>query len=265
MINKFILVLLLLNLIKFNFCFINKIDKTKLNLRNDIVQLKSKKNKNIDIYFPKNDKQIEYNKYLSDNKIKLILSIGSAGTGKTLFACQKAITEFKNNNIEKIVITRPIVTLEGDIGFLPGVLNKKMEPWIKPFIDIFEEYYSTNELNNLILNNKIEISPLLFMRGRTFKNCIVIADEMQNSSPNQMKMLLTRIGSNCKMIITGDPAQSDIYKENGLNDFIKKIALCECDSTNKLNEIKIVHFTNEYVERSKIVSEILNIYGENKL
>ena len=224
----------------------------------NIISLNSIKYKNTDIYIPKNNRQEEYVKYLSDDKIKLIFSIGSAGTGKTLFACQKAITELKNNNIDKIVITRPIVTVEEDIGFLPGVLNQKMEPWVKPFIDIFEEYYSPSELNALILNNKIEISPLLFMRGRTFKNCIIIADEMQNSSPNQMKMLLTRIGSKCKMIITGDPAQSDIFKENGLNDFVKKFNSCK--SSDKFSEIRIVNFSNEHVERSKIVSNILNIY-----
>ena len=218
-----------------------------------------KKENNIDIYFPKNSKQEEYNKYLSDDKVKLIFSIGPAGTGKTLFACQKAITELKNNNINKIILTRPIITLEEDIGFLPGVLNKKMEPWVKPFFDIFEEYCSPNELNNYIYNNKIEISPLLFMRGRTFKNCIVIADEMQNSSPNQMKMLLTRIGTGCKMLITGDLAQSDIIKENGLSDFIKKYNLHN-ENGEKVSGIKIINFSGEQVERSKIVQNILNIY-----
>jgi phosphate starvation-inducible protein PhoH len=218
-----------------------------------------KKDTNNEIYIPKNLKQHEYSRYLSDDKIKLIFSIGPAGTGKTLFACQKAIIDLKNNNIDKIILTRPIVTLEEDIGFLPGVLNKKMEPWVRPFLDIFEEYYSPNELNTLIFNNKIEISPLLFMRGRTFKNCIVIADEMQNSSPNQMKMLLTRIGPGCKMLITGDPAQSDIIKENGLNDFIKKYNLY--NNSEKNSGIKIVNFNNEHVERSKIVSNILNIYN----
>lgn len=262
--HKFISLLFIIFFDKNIFSFINKQKLKHLHLTTPYtISFNSKKDKNNDKYIPKNFKQEEYVKYLSDDKIKLILSIGPAGTGKTLFACQKAIIELKNNNINKIIITRPIVTLEEDIGFLPGAINQKMEPWVKQFMDVFEEYYSINELNNLILNNNIEIIPLLFMRGRTFKNCIVIADEMQNSSPNQMKMLLTRIGSKCKMIITGDPAQSDIIKENGLNDFIKRFNLY--NSPEKILRIKMVNFFNEHIERSQIVSNILDIYNQSNL
>jgi phosphate starvation-inducible PhoH-like protein len=216
-----------------------------------------KKTYNSFLYKPKTLNQDKYFDYLNnDNSNKIIVCIGPAGTGKTLFACQKAITQMKSQEIEKIVITRPIVTIEEDIGFLPGNIIKKMDPWTKPIFDIFLEYYSKSELDLLLFNGKIEICPLVFMRGRTFKNSFIIADEMQNSSPNQMKMLTTRIGINSRMVITGDLNQTDILKENGLEDFMNKVRLYK---NSKL--IQFVYFNNEDVERSDIVKEVINIYS----
>jgi phosphate starvation-inducible PhoH-like protein len=208
------------------------------------------------LYKPKSVNQNKYTEYLNDEDNKIIVSTGPAGTGKTLFACQKAITQMKNQEIDKIVITRPIVTIEEDIGFLPGNIIKKMDPWTKPIFDIFLEYYSKSELDLLLFNGKIEICPLVFMRGRTFRNSFIIADEMQNSSPNQMKMLTTRLGINSRMVITGDLNQTDILKENGLDDFIKKV---KAYKNSKL--IKFVTFQNEDVERSDIVKEVINLYS----
>ena len=162
---------------------------------------KKTKNPNSYLYIPKNTNQEQYLNYLNNDTNKIIISTGPAGTGKTLLACQKAITQMKSEEIDKIIITRPVVTIEEDIGFLPGNINKKMDPWTKPIFDIFMEYYSKTEVDMLINNGKIEVCPLLFMRGRTFKNAFIIADEMQNSSPNQMKMLVTRLGINSRMII----------------------------------------------------------------
>jgi phosphate starvation-inducible PhoH-like protein len=217
-----------------------------------------KKNKTIFsyLYKPKSVNQIKYTEYLDDENNKIIVTTGPAGTGKTLFACQKAITQMKNQEIDKIVITRPIVTIEEDIGFLPGNIIKKMDPWTKPIFDIFLEYYSKSELDLLLFNGKIEIFQLVFMRGRTFKNSFIIADEMQNSSPNQMKMLTTRLGINSRMIITGDLNQTDILKENGLDDFIKKV---KAYKNSKL--IKFVSLNNDDVERSDIVKEVINLYS----
>jgi phosphate starvation-inducible PhoH-like protein len=217
-----------------------------------------KKNKTIFsyLYKPKSVNQNKYTEYLNDEDNKIIVSTGPAGTGKTLFACQKAITQMKNQEIDKIVITRPIVTIEEDIGFLPGNIIKKMDPWTKPIFDIFLEYYSKSELDLLLFNGKIEICPLVFMRGRTFKNSFIIADEMQNSSPNQMKMLTTRLGINSRMVITGDLNQTDILKENGLDDFMKKV---KAYKNSKL--IKFVTFNNDDVERSDIVKEVINLYS----
>ena len=208
------------------------------------------------LYKPKSVNQNNYVDYLNDENNKIIISIGPAGTGKTLFACQKAINQMKNQEIDKIIITRPIVTIEEDIGFLPGNIIKKMDPWTKPIFDIFLEYYSKSELDLLLLNGKIEICPLVFMRGRTFKNSFIIADEMQNSSPNQMKMLSTRLGVNSRMVITGDLNQTDILKANGLEDLINKVKLF-----NNSKLIKYVNLNNDDIERSDIVKEIINLYS----
>jgi len=208
------------------------------------------------LYTPKTINQAKYVNYLNDEGNKIIISTGPAGTGKTLLACQKAIMQMKNEEIDKIIITRPIVTVEEDIGFLPGNINKKMDPWTKPIFDIFLEYYSKTEVDMLLNNGKIEICPLVFMRGRTFKNSFIIADEMQNSSPNQMKMLVTRIGLNSRMVITGDLNQIDIKKENGLYDFVNKI-----ERYNKTELIKIMTFDSQDIERSEIVKQVIEIYA----
>jgi len=225
------------------------------------VELFMKKSKKSDsyLYRPKSYNQESYFNYLNDESNKIIISIGPAGSGKTLFGCQKAITQMKSQEIDKIIITRPVVTVEEEIGFLPGNLVKKMDPWTKPIFDIFQEYYSKSELDLLIYSGKIEICPLAFMRGRTFKNAFIIADEMQNSSPNQMKMLVTRLGTNSRMVITGDLQQTDIPRENGLHDFISRI-----ENYNNTELIKLIKLGKEDIERSYIVKTVINIYDYKK-
>ena len=215
------------------------------------------------IYMPKSVNQQNYVEHLNDKNIDLIIAIGPAGTGKTLFACLKAISQLKNGEIRKLVVTRPVVTVEEEIGFLPGNINKKMDPWTRPIFDLFLEFFSKAEIDNFILNNVIEISPLAFMRGRTFKNSFIIADEMQNSSPNQMKMLTTRIGVNSKMVITGDLNQSDIPSKNGLKDLIEKIDNYNIKNNEAVTSIKVVNLEKEDIERSEIVKNIINIYEYN--
>ena len=229
-------------------------------IRNMNLYMKRSKNTHISyLYNPKTVNQQTYNKYLNDNKCKIIIGIGPAGTGKTLFACQKAITQLKSDEISKIIITRPVVTVEEEIGFLPGNILKKMDPWTKPIFDIFLEYVTKTELDLLLYSNKIEICPLAFMRGRTFKNSFIIADEMQNSSPNQMKMLTTRLGIDSRMVITGDLQQTDIQKENGLNDLIVKINKYT-NNNNSTNLISVIDFNNQDIERSEIAKKIIEIY-----
>jgi phosphate starvation-inducible PhoH-like protein len=222
---------------------------------------KEKKVKFHSIYTPKNANQEKYVEYLNNPDTNIIISIGPAGTGKTMFGCIKAIHELPYGNIDKIVVTRPLVTVEEELGFLPGDILKKMDPWTRPIFDIFLEHISKTELNSMLYNNIIEISPLAFMRGRTFKNSFIIADEMQNSSPNQMKMLTSRLGENSRMVITGDLKQTDRQiHDNGLQDFITKYKAYQTQMTNK-DTIKLVEFETGDIERSRAVQEIINMYN----
>ena len=218
---------------------------------------------------PKNKNQKLYCQYLKDSNVKIVVGVGPAGSGKTLFACAAAIKELCNNNINKIVITRPLISVdEENLGFLPGSLTDKMDPWARPIIDIFQEYYSLQEINSMFASGKIEIAPLAYMRGRTFKKSIIIADEMQNSSPNQMLMLATRIGEESKLCITGDLDQTDRHGVNGLMDFINKVKYWELKDgfhegmlETKSRNIEIIEFEKKDIERSPIVSKIMEIYS----
>jgi len=211
-------------------------------------------------YLPKSNNQQKYVDLLDKSVVKMVIAVGPAGTGKTLFACLKAIDLLKKGEIQKIIITRPLVTVEEDLGFLPGNIVKKMDPWTRPIFDLFLEYYSRSELDNLINNDSIEISPIAFMRGRTFKDSFIIADEMQNSTPNQMKMLTTRIGVNSKIVITGDLQQSDRMVDNGLHDIMNKM---NTYTNNKAEEpiIETIHLDTYDIERSELVKEMINIYN----
>jgi phosphate starvation-inducible PhoH-like protein len=212
------------------------------------------------LYKPKNANQEKYVRYLNEEDLKIIVSVGPAGTGKTMFACMKAIQLLKSGSLNKIIITRPIVAVEEEeLGFLPGNLVKKMDPWTRPIMDIFMEYYPKSEIDNMIYTNIIEISPLAYMRGRTFKNAFIIADEMQNSTPNQMLMLTTRIGSNSKLVVTGDLKQVDrTVDNNGLHDFIQKIK--NYRKFHHDSGIELIEFKKEDIERSEIVQRVIDIY-----
>lgn len=215
-------------------------------------------------YSPKTPNQTTYLQFIQDNSLPIVFGIGPAGSGKTLFPCVHAIKLLKDGHIDKIIITRPIVAVEEeDIGFLPGNINKKMDPWTRPIFDIFKEYYSQNTIHSFLQSGKLEISPLAYMRGRTFKNSFIIADEMQNSTPNQMLMLTTRIGDNSKMVITGDLNQTDRSTDNnGLSHFIQNFNLYILNSfyDHSTIPIKTVFFKNKDIQRSPIVSQILDIY-----
>ena len=212
-------------------------------------------------YSPKTPNQQIYHNHLKSPDTSIILGIGPAGCGKTLFACLTALDQLKQQKIDKIILTRPIVPVEDEeIGFLPGSLINKMDPWTRPIFDIILEQYSQTDLNLMLKNNVIEVSPLAFMRGRTFKNAFIIADEMQNSTPNQMLMLTTRLGTNSKLVVTGDLKQSDKTNknaDNGLRDLMYKLRLPQ---NQNLTDIKMVEMQYEDVERSKIVRTMLEIY-----
>jgi phosphate starvation-inducible PhoH-like protein len=207
---------------------------------------------------PRNKSQDNYLKKLQDPDKTMIFAIGPAGTGKTLLATQTAVKLLKEKQIEKIIVTRPAVSVDEQHGFLPGTLEKKMEPWTRPIFDVFAEYYYAKEIQNMLLEGVIEVSPLAYMRGRTFKNSFVLADEMQNATPNQMKMLLTRIGENSRMVITGDLKQADRIEDNGLIQFIRLLE--ESDFSHRY--VDIVNFGQKDIERHPAVKEILEIYGD---
>jgi phosphate starvation-inducible PhoH-like protein len=224
-------------------------------------------------YKPKSANQELYNKCLNDDLSKIVFSVGPAGTGKTLLACNAAIRDLKRGKFQKIIITRPVVPVEEDIGFLPGNLVKKMDPWTRPIFDIFLEFYSQKDIDSMMQANTIEISPLAYMRGRTFKNAFIIADEMQNSSPNQMLMLTTRIGIGSKMVITGDLNQTDRGLTSGLSDFMKKYKTYQRitnpdDSKNQTRSktgIEIVELDASDIAREPIISTILDIYNADEI
>jgi phosphate starvation-inducible PhoH-like protein len=210
------------------------------------------------IYKPRGPNQKLYARYLNDPNISVLISTGPPGTGKTLFACATAVQELMDRNIDKIILTRPIVPIEEDSGYLHGSIVSKMHPWTRPIFDILEEFYSLREIDSMIHSGIIEISPLSFMRGRTFKRSFIIADEMQNSCPNQMLMLTTRLGEDSRIVITGDLKQSDRCENNGLLDIMNKLDTYE----NPVSEIKIVKMDMRDVQRSETVSKILRIYGD---
>ena len=207
---------------------------------------------------PRNLSQETYLELLKNPKKYITFAIGPAGTGKTMLAVQMAIKLFKEGSISKIIVTRPAVSVDEEHGFLPGTLNQKMEPWTRPIFDVFEEYYHPKEIQEMLEDGVIEISPLAYMRGRTFKNAFVIADEMQNATPSQMKMLLTRLGDNSRMVVTGDLNQADRPRENGLLEF------CELyGQGGDYRMIAMARFETKDVERHPVVREVLKIYKES--
>lgn len=229
-------------------------------LQNNVINIDQRlheKRKRVQIY-PKNLNQETYLLKLNDPSKMIVFAIGPAGTGKTMLAVQWAIDQLKYGEADKIVITRPAVSVDEQHGFLPGDLNQKMEPWTKPIMDVFAENYSAREIENFVKEGVIETSPLAYMRGRTFKNAIIIADEMQNATPSQMKMLLTRLGTDSNMVVTGDLQQADRPSNNGLLEFLQLY-----NNFENHRYVDICHFTVSDVERHEAVKEILAIYGDS--
>jgi phosphate starvation-inducible PhoH-like protein len=207
---------------------------------------------------PRNLSQESYIDMLKNPKKYIVFAIGPAGTGKTMLGVQMAIKKLQESEIKKIVITRPAVSVDEDLGFLPGTLNQKMEPWVIPILDVFKEYYHPKEIQDLMENGTLEIAPLGMMRGRTFKDTYIVADEMQGSTPSQMKMLLTRLGDGSRMIVTGDLKQADRPGENGLLDFCRVYE----DNNEDCRTIAVAKFGVKDVERHPAVREVLRLYKE---
>ena len=200
--------------------------------------------------------QKTYLQKLQNEETSIVFAIGTAGTGKTMLAVMHGIKLYQEGLVDKIIVTRPAVSVDEDLGFLPGDLNEKMQPWTRPIFDVMGEYYKQSDIAEMLKEGIIEISPLAYMRGRTFKNAYIVADEMQNATVNQMKMLLTRLGEGSKMVVTGDLAQADRRSDNGLINF------CNLLANKQPKHIDIVQFDMGDIERHEAVKEVLDIYGD---
>src|SRR6056297_1458125 len=230
--------------------------QNKANINSNVVNINTFQKKKPVKILPRNRNQEAYVLNLLDEQKDIIFGIGPAGTGKTLLAVQVAVKMFKEGTVDKIIVTRPAVSVDEDLGHLPGTLEEKMAPWTRPIFDVLREYFHTREIEGMISEGIIEIAPLAYMRGRTFKNSFILADEMQNATPNQMKMLLTRLGSGSQMAVTGDLAQADRINDNGLIDFVNQL------ENRDATRLDIVRFERGDVERHDAVKEVLEIYGD---
>ena len=200
----------------------------------------------------KSENQRKYINAISDKD--LVFSVGSAGSGKTFLAIAMALYYFEREMVKKIHLVRPAIEAGENLGFLPGDLQQKIDPYLRPMYDALEEIVGADYTNSLIDKNIIEISPLAFMRGRTLKNSFIILDEAQNTTIEQMKMFLTRIGYGSKVVVTGDITQIDLKKgvKSGLADILTKV--------NNIEEISICELFEADVIRHPIVKKIINAY-----
>lgn len=206
--------------------------------------------------YPKTFNQVGYLNAIEHNP--LTFGVGPAGTGKTYLAVAFAVKELKRGEVKKIVLTRPVVEAGESLGFLPGDLKEKVDPYLIPLYDALYEMLGLEQTQTLLDKGVIEIAPLAYMRGRTLENAFIILDEAQNTTTSQMKMFLTRLGFGSKMIVTGDPTQTDLKNnvKSGLNQAISLL--------KELNEVEIIEFERIDVIRHPLVQHILERYEKNE-
>ena len=199
--------------------------------------------------------QNHYIEALSKNKI--IFATGPAGTGKTFLAVAAAVSQLMKNKFNKIILSRPAIEAGERLGFLPGDLKEKVDPYLRPLFDSLYDLLSSETVDRMVFNNEIEIAPLAFMRGRTLNNSFVILDEAQNATHTQIKMFLTRFGKNSRMVVTGDPSQTDLVKreDSGLVESIKIL--------KHISDIENIKFNSKDIVRDELVTKIINSYEEN--
>ena len=204
---------------------------------------------------PRSDNQKKYFELLNEKNI--VFAVGPAGTGKTFLAVAKAVASLQKGIVKKIILSRPAVEAGEKLGFLPGDLKEKVDPFLRPIYDALYEMMPYDQVEKKINNGVIEIAPIAFMRGRTLENCFVILDEAQNTTKVQMKMFLTRLGRNSQMVVVGDVTQIDLVSKNesGLLDAEKKIS--------KLKDIGYVYLNDRDVVRHELVQKIINAYDKN--
>ena len=200
----------------------------------------------------RSEKQSEYIKALKENDI--IMSLGPAGTGKSFLAVSVAVTLLIEKKIDRVILSRPAVEAGEKLGFLPGDMKEKVDPYLRPLYDALYELFGADKIDKKIEAGEIEIAPLAFMRGRTLKNCFAILDEAQNATETQIKMFLTRIGENSKLVVNGDPSQVDLINKSH-SGLIKSRNILK-----DLSEIKIIEFDHMDVVRHPLVSKIIRAY-----
>ena len=201
---------------------------------------------------PRSPGQTSYLEALSNHE--LVFGLGPAGTGKTYLAVAMAVSLLMNGEVDRIVVSRPAVEAGERLGFLPGDLREKVDPYLRPLYDALYEMLPAEQVINRLSNGEIEVAPLAFMRGRTLSNAFIILDEAQNTTPVQMKMFLTRLGENSRMVVTGDLSQIDLPngQPSGLRDAV--------DLLVGLDEVAVVEFTNADVVRHSLVTRIVQAY-----
>jgi len=204
--------------------------------------------------YPKTKNQESFIKQLQSKDV--IFSVGPAGTGKTYLAVAYGVSLFAQGKISRLILSRPAVEAGERLGFLPGDMKEKIDPYLRPLYDALYEMMPGEEVDRKILNNSIEIAPLAFMRGRTLNKSFIILDEAQNTLPTQMKMFLTRLGQDSKMVITGDLSQKDLpdNSKSGMQDAMEKL--------EKIKDIGFVHLNSSDVCRHSLVEKIINAYDK---
>ena len=204
---------------------------------------------------PKSKKQKEYVKSLKTNKI--VMSLGPAGTGKTYLAVAVALSMLLEKKVERIILSRPAVEAGEKLGFLPGDMKDKIDPYLRPLYDSLYDLLDYDKIQRKIESGSIEIAPLAFMRGRTLKNSFAILDEAQNATEIQIKMFLTRIGENSKLVVNGDPSQIDLPNKNH-SGLVKSQSILK-----EIKEIAVVNFDHQDVMRDSLVTKIVEAYQKN--
>ena len=223
---------------------INPVEKTDL-----FFQTKKRK------ILPRSRNQKKYFELLNSKDI--VIAYGPAGTGKTFLAVAKAVASLQNGLVKKIILSRPAVEAGEKLGFLPGDLKDKVDPFLRPIYDALYDMLPYDQVEKKIANNIIEIAPIAFMRGRTLEDCYIILDEAQNTTKIQMKMFLTRLGKNSKMVVVGDTTQIDLVSkiDSGLIDASKKL--------KNIEDIGFIELDQKDVVRHEVVRKIINAYEEN--
>ena len=241
----------------------DEIDEDKIRDTKSLLTMNINPNKQMDLFIdtkkrkiiPRTYNQNEYFKLLNSKNI--VFAIGPAGTGKTYIAVAKAVSALQNGKVNKIILSRPAVEAGEKLGFLPGDLKEKVDPFLRPIYDALYSMLPFEQVEKKIANNIIEIAPIAFMRGRTLEDCFIILDEAQNATRTQMKMFLTRLGRNSQMVVVGDITQIDLVseKDSGLKDALKKLI--------KIEDIGFIQLNEKDVVRHELVKKIINAYEKN--